>query len=228
VSDISEENGTPAGPGRPLSSVARPKQARSERTLLRILESAESLIESKGLPAVSVPDIVSHADSSVGGFYARFKDKNELLRALEERFFNRVTDLLEALAEPGRWQGCGIAEITEPLMGELVRTVERNRRLIEAFLIRSAGDPSFRDDGLRFRQRAANRLTPLLLARRSEIRHPDPEVAIDLGIQSAFAMVLQHVAFGGTRAGGRELGERAVELELTRSFLGYLGVEHVR
>lgn len=73
-----------------LASVARPKQARSEQTLRRILEAAERLIGEKGLGDVSIPDIVREARSSVGGFYARFKDKNELLRALEERFFQRL------------------------------------------------------------------------------------------------------------------------------------------
>jgi AcrR family transcriptional regulator len=73
----------------PLASVSVPKQARSEQTLIRLLDAAESLIRDKGLGAVSVPEIVSRAGSSVGGFYARFKDKDELLLALEERFLRR-------------------------------------------------------------------------------------------------------------------------------------------
>ena len=52
-----------------LSSVAPPKQARSEQTLYRILDATEALIREKGLAAVSIPEIVSRAGSSVGGFY---------------------------------------------------------------------------------------------------------------------------------------------------------------
>ena len=73
-----------------LETVARPKQARAERTLHRLLDAAEGLIEERGLGDVSIPEIVRRARSSVGGFYARFRDKNELLRALEERFFQRA------------------------------------------------------------------------------------------------------------------------------------------
>ncbi len=67
----------------PLQAVTGPKQARSERTLQRLLDAAEVLIEEKGHAAVSIPEIARRARSSVGGFYARFRDKNELLRALE-------------------------------------------------------------------------------------------------------------------------------------------------
>jgi AcrR family transcriptional regulator len=48
--------------------VARPKQARSEETLQRLLEAAEALIEEKGLADASIPEIVRRAGSSVGGF----------------------------------------------------------------------------------------------------------------------------------------------------------------
>ena len=98
-----------AAPGA-LHSVAAPKQRRSERTLRRLLDAGEALIEEKGLADVSVPDIVRRAGSSVGGFYARFRDKNELLRALEERFFGELLARVDALAEPTRWAHAALPE----------------------------------------------------------------------------------------------------------------------
>ena len=85
-------------PAPPLRSVTAPKQARSAATLQRLLDAAEDLIAEKGLRDVSIPDIVARAGSSVGGFYARFKDKDELLRALEERFLGEMREILDELA----------------------------------------------------------------------------------------------------------------------------------
>lgn len=217
----------PASGPRPterLESVVAPKQARSERTLQRILDSAEQLIRDKGLADVSVPDIVAHAGSSVGGFYARFHDKNELLRAIEERFFNRMRDRVEGLAEPSRWGALSLPEIARVLIHELVQTGNRERPLIEAILYRAAHDPGIRDDGLRFRRRVSSRIGSVLVRHADAIRHPEPAVAIDLGIQAAFAVMLQHIVFGATMAGGRALSDARLEIELTRVFLGYLGV----
>src|ERR1043166_9721018 len=102
----------------PLETVAGPKQARSGRTLQRLLDAAESLIKEKGHAAVSIPEIARRARSSVGGFYARFRDKNELLRALEERHFIELSQRLDALADAPRWEAASTASIVEAAVAE--------------------------------------------------------------------------------------------------------------
>ncbi|MBK7977790.1 MAG: helix-turn-helix transcriptional regulator [Deltaproteobacteria bacterium] len=44
----------------------RPKQARSQQTLARLLDAAEALISDRGIASVSVADVVEAARSSVG------------------------------------------------------------------------------------------------------------------------------------------------------------------
>lgn len=215
---------SPSLPSQPLSSVQPPKQARSEQTLLRLLDAAEALIRDKGIGDVSIPEIVRRAQSSVGGFYARFKDKDELLRALEERFFGRLDDRVVELADPAYWGAAGTAAIVASCMHELVATYRAEHNMINAFLVRAANDPMARDEGIRFRQRVSARISELLLTRRSELDHPEPEVAIDLGIQLAFGLMLQNAIFGETRAGDRALSDAVIEAELTRNFLAYVGI----
>ncbi len=214
----------PKADPRPLSSVSRPKQARSEQTLYRLLDAAEELIQEKGLADVSIPEIVRRAGSSVGGFYARFKDKNELLRALEERFLQRLDEQVVELADPGHWQRATTAEIVASCINELVSTYRAERNMISAFLVRAAADVEIRQEGMRFRQRVESRISELLLTRRDEISHPQPEVAIDLAVQLAFGLMLQNVIFGDLRAGDRVLDDAMIETELTRNFLAYVGI----
>ena len=68
------------------------------------------------------------------------------------------------------------------------------------------------------------RISKLLLTRRDELSHPEPEVAIDLGVQLAFGLMFQNVIFGETRAGGRVLADADIEQELTRNFIAYVGI----
>jgi len=210
---------------RRLESVAAPQQARSEETLRRLLDAAEALIAEKGLADASIPEIVRRAGSSVGGFYARFRDKNGLLRALEERFFLDIVRRLDAIADPERWRRAPVAVIVAACAEELVSVARARHHLITAFLYRGIQDPDFRRDALRFRRRVSESLGALLLARRAELAHPQPELAIDLGVQAALALMLQDAVYGETRAAGRALGRSALVRELTRSFLAYLGVE---
>jgi AcrR family transcriptional regulator len=203
--------------------VTEPKQPRSERTQERLLRAAEKLILEKGLADASVPEIARSAGSSVGGFYARFPDKDALLRALEERFFAEMLTRVAKLADAGRWGDAPIAVIASACAGELVAVFRERRNLIAAFLHTSTRDPELLADAIRFRAATAERIATLLLPRRHELRHPDPRLAIDLGVQFAFALMLQLVVVGDVRAGGRVLSDRELQAEIERNFLAYIG-----
>jgi AcrR family transcriptional regulator len=208
-----------------LETVSGPKQARSERTLQRLLDAAEALIKEKGHAAVSIPEITRRARSSVGGFYARFRDKNELLRALEERHFIELLQRVEVLADARRWADASTVAIVEAAVAELVSVTRERRHMIAAFLVRAIEDPVIRAGGLRFRRRVEERIGALLLTRRAEMTHPDPALAIELGIQMAFALMQQHVLIEGTRVAGRALSDDELQRELATMFLHYVGIE---
>ncbi len=202
-----------------------PRQLRSAETRRRLLDAAEALIEEKGLADASIPEIVRRAGSSVGGFYARFQDKNALLRALEERFFDEMRGRVDLLSDPDRWAEAGIPVIARACVQELVSIFREREALIRALELRAAHDPSFIQDGLRFRRRVSERLCALLTTRKAEIRHPEPELAVDLCVQLAFALMHQLVLFGEIRAGSRVLSDGELVEELTRNVLAYLGAE---
>lgn len=209
----------------PLQSVSGPKQARSERTLYRLLDAAEALIAEQGLAGLSIPEVVHRAGSSVGGFYARFRDKNELLRALEERFFRELQVRLDAIADARRWQGAPVADVVAAAVSELVDVGEARRDLIRAFLFRATQDVQIRDDAVRFRNSAAERIATLLLGKARGFSHPDPVLAIDLGVQAAFSLMNQHVLLDGTHAAGRRLSQGELKREIARLFVAYVGIE---
>jgi hypothetical protein len=54
--------------------------------------------------------------------------------------------------------------------------------------------------------------------------HPDPALAIELAIQTAFAIMQQHVLIEETRAQGRA-HRRGARRELTTLVLRYVGIE---
>ena len=211
---------------RRLRSVARPKQARSERTLYRILDVAETLIERRGLGDVSIPEIVRRAGSSVGGFYARFRDKNELLHALEERFFEELLDRLDALADTERWRDADVDTVVAACLAELMRTARERRNLLAAFLARAAQDPEARAEALRFRGEATQLMLPLFRSMGAASAHPDPPTAIAVAVQVAFALVQQRLLADADAAG--ELDDAALQRELHRLLVPYLGFESRR
>jgi AcrR family transcriptional regulator len=61
-----------------------PQQARSRRTLERLVEAARALLREGGPDAVTVNSVAEHSGTSVGSFYSRFSSKEELMRYLGE------------------------------------------------------------------------------------------------------------------------------------------------
>jgi AcrR family transcriptional regulator len=220
---MSDSSGAAAWPR--LETVARPKQARSERTLHRILDAAEQLIEEQGLAGLSIPEIVRRARSSVGGFYARFRDKNELLRALEERFFQEQRRRVERLTRPEAWGPASLAQIVRACTGELVHVFRAREALIRAFVSRAVTDLAFRGEALRFRREVAERMGFLLASRSGEVGHPNPRRAVELGVAIAFGAMVARVLFGDAPGDFGDLSDEEAADELARNFLGYLSFD---
>jgi AcrR family transcriptional regulator len=208
---------------RPLRSVAKPKQARSEESLRRLLDAAESLLSERNFTEVSIADIAKRARSSVGGFYARFRDKDELLLALQERF---VGELEERFVEVERHVLAKdrIAGLLRPSLHMLVEIYRTRRGLLVAFASRAAENRRLHQAGLAFRHNVIARFTKLLLQFREDIVHPDPELAAELCVQLAMGFMEQTLSAGRLRAGGEPVPEGRVEEELELALRAYLGV----
>lgn len=81
-------------------SVATPRQARSERTLEKILSACDRLLAERSFEQISMQDIAREAGVSVGNLYNRFSDKNGLvdhvLASHQARFMDEIRSLLFA------------------------------------------------------------------------------------------------------------------------------------
>jgi TetR/AcrR family transcriptional repressor of nem operon len=80
------------------------KAEKKERSHETILESAARLVRERGISGTSVADVMKGAGLTVGGFYAHFASKEDLVdealrrtgAALRERLFARLDDKPEA------------------------------------------------------------------------------------------------------------------------------------
>jgi AcrR family transcriptional regulator len=208
----------------PLQTVTAPRQARSEESLRRLLETAAAMIEEQGHQALSISELVRRAGSSIGGFYARFRGKDELLRALEEDFFYRLRLLLEEMAAPERWQTATAAEIVRSLIAVLVDTHQRHHRLILAFVARAVQDPTHPPELLAFRRLVGERLGALAEARRDLVTHPDPAFAAGFAVQAVFGILQSRLVSGVLGTPEQPLPGTVLAAELERLVFGYLGI----
>lgn len=79
------------------SSRTKPKQKRGQRRREAILNAASELFAEAGYANTTVVQIAERADSAVGTLYQFFANKEDILKALVERYVERATVVFEGM-----------------------------------------------------------------------------------------------------------------------------------
>jgi AcrR family transcriptional regulator len=207
---------------RKLEWIHAPQQARSRETLERLLDAAEAVIAEKGVEGASVAEIARRADSSIGAFYARFHDKEGLLRYLFERFDEQADATARAALDPARWEGVPLRQAFETMLRFLVDVLHEKRGLLAAMVARMPSSPSVGLLGERTLARVAELVVTLVQARRATTTHPDLERAV----HTATWMVLGALELRAIGAGhsAPRLDDDTTAHELAELCVRYLGL----
>jgi AcrR family transcriptional regulator len=194
-------------------------QERSQQSLDRMLDATEQLIRDHGADALTVAQVVKQAQASVGSFYARFEDKDALIRVVQDRVLTRLEQLLETRA-PKAWSAPTIDECVMRFVTTMARDTE-NGPLFHAFLAQSTNDAVMRERGRRFGRKVAELFRGALFVHRNEIKHPRPDVAMNFAYASCIAVIERRLLWGRA-AGTDDLGDEDLVRELARSTTAYL------
>jgi AcrR family transcriptional regulator len=208
----------------PLTWVHAPQQARSQRTMENILDAAERILLERGLDAVTVPEVVKAAGSSVGAFYTRFPDKRALLETVHQRACERsLAQANELLAAP-RWADASLRDLVRAGVRLAVEVFGSRRNIMNAFAEAFAGDPGFAARRASTALAVGERIAALVLTRRASIGHPDPRRAIEVGLRVVTATLEQRNAFAESGLPEVAIDDEVLATELERMLCAYLGV----
>src|SRR5918998_2655907 len=173
-----------------------PQQTRSQATLDRILDAAESVLAEKSFGEATLAEIMERAGVTVGAFYRRFPDKDALLHLLDNRFFNELHELAQSTLGEAKWEGATVAQIVDEFTAIAVQLYKARRGLLRSLFLRARTDPVIMHSAREVNAQYVDRLRALLLARRNELRHPNPERAVELGFMILIGALRETVLFG--------------------------------
>jgi len=199
------------------------RQARSQETLERLLESAESLLANKGFEGVTVAEIAARAGLSVGAVYSRFRDKDAVLQCLLDRFVAEARTTADAALDIDRWQGASSEEIVSEFIVFLVEIHRARIGILRELVARAHGATPVVERKEALTRYIGDRLSALLLAREEEITHPDPAFAVSFGFRLVRGYLEQAILSGAHY--GLPASDDRLAAELTRTYLNYLGVK---
>jgi AcrR family transcriptional regulator len=208
-------------------STFAPKQNRSRETLKRLLRAATEILETKGLEAATIPQIAARAGLSPGTVYRRFRDKDALLRTLVLETLRTADRHAEERLSSEAARQSAFPDMVRTVITTTLQSYRKHTRLLRAFtqFTRSHPSAAFRKQADDLEVRNFRRVAAFLLLKRSQIRHPNPELAVSFALmlvglalrEMVILDVLSPVWSPVMPKDDQQLAE-----ELTRTFLSYL------
>ena len=170
----------------PAANLNPPRQHRSRRTLERIVAASLEILATEGPGALTVHKVVEKADSSVGSFYARFGGKEDLIDYLGEQVWREALERWNEAVVSRDWASLDLSEMAEGSVGLLI-DAQRSRSAYLKALDWASGRQS--DAYETFRGELLAGLGRLFLEHRDRITHPDPDLAVRLGLRAVLGVV---------------------------------------
>jgi AcrR family transcriptional regulator len=200
-----------------------PKQRRSQESLERILDVAETLIRERGFEAMTIAEVVERSDSSVGSLYGRFRNKLALLQAVQVRYHTRVESAIAAAFQGGSTPA---GESLEDAARRVVRVLSdyllSEPELFRAFVLQAVFDPRVRAQGEAANSQRRQIVAGVLIEHQGDVAHPDPDLAVRWAYSLCMAVLRERITFGReAELSGAFADEQLIE-ELTRTVITYL------
>jgi AcrR family transcriptional regulator len=205
-----------------------PQQARSRESLRKLLKAAAEVLGQHGVEGTTIPRIAAHAGLTPGAIYRRFKDKDELLETMILGILDRQDERLRTGLTPEMTGQIPLPVFAEQIVHSLVVSYRANAGLMRAMrqFVRTRRDTEFWKKACRLEVRSYERLVDMFLANAKNIRHPEPKMAVSLGLMMVIS-TLHELVLDPTEMkvwkGLMPNDDRKLKDELTRAFLGYLG-----
>jgi AcrR family transcriptional regulator len=202
-------------------SVQPPQQERSRASFERVLQAATSLLAEDGYDGFTLAEVSKRAGVSIGSIYARVKSKDDLFYVLQDRYMTGAEDR-PMLQDPDAWNDLPSPDLVRKLVTEFGEVFHQNEPLLRVFMHRGIVDPSVAARSSVSVSRFHDQVEAILLRRRDEIAHDDPELAIDVAFRMAWGTLARQIMYGPTFESHRAIAWDTLVAELGRACAAYL------
>ncbi len=201
--------------------VNSPKQARSSASTKRMLDAAEALLANKGPDSVTVENVIAEAKTSMGSFYARFKNREGLISALHHRFLETVQNDVLAAFESHVPKETLLEDLAD-FSYEFFRVVSVNRRSFLFFVIDNSFNSKMRKEAQIVKTVMHDRLSKLIRSHKNELTKKNLKASIEVVLQIYYGLFLEVVLYENGFSGNTKSSLKKITKEYAVAVVEYL------
>jgi AcrR family transcriptional regulator len=198
-----------------------PQQPRSRASLERVLAAGTKLLEEDGYEGFTLAKVSSLANVSIGSIYARVKKKDDLFHVIQDRFMSESEEA-SGLAELESRTDLPTRELIRAAVADIAKAFQVNPRLLRVFMHRGIVDDAVAARSSASVSTFSDTFERLLLTRRAEIAHPDPELAVDVAFRMAWGTLARQIMYWPTFESHRAVEWKTLVSELGDACAAYL------
>lgn len=180
------------------SGARAPKQDRSRTSLRRLMETAARMLEKDGYADFTLQELSKRARVSIGSIYHRFENKQELIREVQGRFLERIEQEHALVITSLRRKELPLRALIPLAVKDYGEFLRENAGLLRVFMQIAPTDPLVATTGKKSFSQSVRDFELLILDRRAEIRHPDPEHAVIASFNIMYAAIGRYLGLGTT------------------------------
>ena len=204
------------------ASVRPPKQKRSQESLERVVEASLQLLQENGFEAFTIQDVSKRAGVSVGAIYARFGNKESLLRAVHRDAMEALRPEHDVVASADGRPDAKARDVVLAAVRAVAAIFRGNEDLLRAFMHLGAVDDVIARRGSDASADLARQFAATVLAHRRELTHADPETAVDIAYRMAYCTFARQVMYGPAFESDRTIGWDELVAEVGSACAAYL------
>jgi AcrR family transcriptional regulator len=194
-----------------------------------MIDAAEAVLEKYGEERTTLARVARQARVSPANVYRRFRDKDALIAAVFNRFYEINSAELAQPVDTETVRALGIRQFTRHWIAAMIQGFRARTGLVRAAVLYSQTHPNAPHVKRKteIELKLYRRMVQLFLLWRDEVRHPDPENAIGYAMLTVTLTLRELIIFGHAESFSRvvPVDDDHLREELPRAFLRYLGIE---
>lgn len=182
----------------PAALTRAPQQGRSRASYERMVAAAEALMRERGSDEFTLNEVAQRGQVSIGSIYNRFDSKDVLIHVVQEMALATMDLDQQAVIVKARESAGGLDALIRELVDGIAETLRKHAEIMRPLMLRATNDPVVALAGKKSYIAAESQVRELLLSRREEIRHPDPERAVSSSYRIMYAAIARYLGFGSS------------------------------
>jgi AcrR family transcriptional regulator len=207
----------------PESLIRPPQQRRSQESLERLLDAGLEVLKEQGVDGFTLQEVSRRAGVSIGSIYARVPSREALILVIYERVMAWTAEQeAQQRALAHTLEGSDPRERVQTMVRAEVTAMLSHAATLSVFMHEARKFPEILERGAAKSQATGEAFKEGVLGLREHIRHPDPELAVDLAWRMIYCTVARRITHGPFFESRRTVTEEQLNDELARAIAGYL------